>query len=50
MLRLIIKFVVIDYWRWIRLLLLLLKPAEAEEEYVGSYSIVLANSITLAKG
>ena len=46
----IIKFVVIDYWWWIRLLLLLLKPAEAKEEYVGSYSIVFANSITLAEG
>jgi hypothetical protein len=45
----VIKFVVIDYWWWIRLLLLLLEPAEAKEEYVWSYSIVLTNSITLAK-
>jgi hypothetical protein len=51
MLRLVtIKFVIIDYWWWIRLLLLLLEPAEAKEEHVGSYSIVLTNSITLAKG
>jgi hypothetical protein len=44
----VIKFVVINYWWWIRLLLLL-KPAEAKEEYVGSYSIVFTNSIGLAK-
>jgi general stress protein CsbA len=51
MLRFIIKFVVIDYWWWIRLLLLLLlEPAKAKEEYVGSYSIVLTDSIGLAKG
>jgi hypothetical protein len=50
MLRLIIiEFVVIDYWWWIRLLLRLLKPAEAKEEYIGSYSIVHTNSIGLAK-
>jgi general stress protein CsbA len=48
MLTLIIKFVVIDYWWWIRLLLLLLEPAKAKEEYVGSYSIVLTDSIGLA--
>jgi hypothetical protein len=50
MLTLIIKFVVINYWWWIRLLLLLLEPAEAKEEHVWTYSIVLTNSITLAKG
>jgi hypothetical protein len=50
MLRFVVKFVVINYWWWIRLLLLLLEPAEAKEEHVGSYSIVLANSITLAEG
>jgi hypothetical protein len=44
----VIKFVVIDYWWWIRLLLLL-EPAEAEEKYVGSYSIVHTDSIGLAK-
>jgi hypothetical protein len=48
MFRLIIKFVVIDYWWWIRLLLLLLEPAEAKEEHVWSYSVVHTNSIGLA--
>jgi hypothetical protein len=50
MLRLvIIEFVIIDRPWWIRLLLLLLEPAEAKEEHVGTYSIIHTNSIALAK-
>jgi hypothetical protein len=45
----IIKFIVIDWSLWIRLLLLFLEPAEAKEEHVGSYSVVLTNSIALVK-
>jgi hypothetical protein len=45
----VIKLVVIDWSLWIRLLLLFLEPAEAKEDHIGSYSVVLTNSIALAK-
>jgi hypothetical protein len=45
---LIIDFIVID-WSWWIGLLLFLEPAEAKEEYVGSYSIIHTNNITLPK-
>jgi hypothetical protein len=49
MLRLVvIGFIVIDWSWWIRFLLFL-EPAEAKEEYVGSYPIIHTNNIALPK-
>jgi hypothetical protein len=42
-----VDFVIIDYWRWFRLLLFFLEPAEAKEENIWSVSVVDTNSIGL---